>query len=140
MPVGLTLGMGTAIAGIAAGGATVYGATKQAGAAKRAGDLQSRAADRALEYEKQQDAIKNAQYLEERGRSWRNEDEDRMLSRARYDAREERLSPYRDLGSQSVATLARLLGSGSGDDYKVQMPPPPAVPPRNVADLAARGA
>jgi hypothetical protein len=53
------IGLGTALAGAATGAATIYGARAQANASRRAGDIQATAADRALAYEREREAMRD---------------------------------------------------------------------------------
>jgi hypothetical protein len=87
----------------------LIGAGMQSSAAVKAAALQQQYNQQALEFMKQQDARDFAEYLKERERGWQHQDEDRALERTRFDAREGRMTPYRDLGAQGARNLASLL-------------------------------
>lgn len=86
------LGIGTLIAGLAGGGASV-GAAKMAGnSARRAGDIQAQTSQQAFDYEREQDRIEREQYAQEYARKIELEEE-----RRRYEAEDRtRLQAERD--------------------------------------------
>lgn len=84
-------------------------AKMQSGAADRAAAQMQQYNQQALDFLKQQDARDHAEYLLERERGWRLQDEDRAQERGRFDAKEGRLTPYRDFGAQGVRNLSSLL-------------------------------
>ena len=86
-------------------GTDIWGAKMQSNASRDAAALQDKYLREALEYQKQQDALTRAQYLEERNRQWGLEDADRTRLIQRQDARDTRLAPYRAYGANSLASL-----------------------------------
>lgn len=118
----MSIGASTAIAlGVAAGSSVAGVASAKIGsnAANRAGELQARSADAALAFEKERDARDYAQYQKEYeqqlgfaqdDRRFRNEG--RAIDVARFNAREGRMTPYRNFGEQGLATLGPLLKPG----------------------------
>ena len=98
-----------AITGGSKAGATIYGATKQAGSARTAGDIQARSAAEALAFEREQARIEKEQYDQEYARKVALEDEDRTRFFRLQDAREGRLDPIR---ARSARTLTSLMQPG----------------------------
>lgn len=102
------------ISEIIGGGKDLLGAGIQARSNNRASDTAMQANAESLAFLKEQDARDFAEYQKERERLWRLQDEDRSLERSRFDAREGRLTPYRDFGAQGVKNLAGLLTVPTG--------------------------
>lgn len=117
MPIAaIGVGLGTAISGSAAAGATVYGAQKQSSAATKAGNITANSAAEALAYQKQQDAIERQQYLDEQTYTRQQDERDRAFrdQQAAWTQQQrqgtlDRLAPYRDFGQQGMSKLAALL-------------------------------
>jgi hypothetical protein len=130
--VAISMGVGLAIAGVAAGGATVAAAKMGTSAVNKSGELQTQSANEALAFERERDARDYAQYQKEYARQQQLEDDDRAFRDAmrademafrnegraidvgRFNAKEGRLTPYRNFGGQGLATLQPLLKAGPG--------------------------
>lgn len=94
----------------------VLGAGMQARSNNRATDLATQANTQALDFLKQQDARDYQDYLKERERGWRVQDEDRgraeemrQLTLQRDREREGRLTPFRQGAERGYQTLSSLL-------------------------------
>jgi hypothetical protein len=90
-------------------GTDLLGAGIASRAANRGTQAQLAQNAAAQQFLERTDARDFAEYMKERERGWRLQDEDRALERSRFDAREGRLTPYRELGAQGARTLASLL-------------------------------
>ena len=121
-------------------GASLLSTSRQVNAARRAGEIESQSNAETLAWLKEQDARDRAQYGEEYARRSRVEDEilrreqeDRTrrygiedVDRARLDAREARLAPFREgaaAGSRTLAALLRPSGPGPGTTTAMPMRP-----------------
>lgn len=119
MPVAaIGIGLGTALAGGAAAGATIYGAKSQGGAAKRAADVQAKSNAEALAFQREQDAEQRRQFDQQQAeakaqwdaqqafqeRQFGASEEERLYGRAEQDARNRR----RNAG---LLKLGDLLGT-----------------------------
>lgn len=125
MPIAaIGVGLGTAIAGGAAAGATIYGAHKTASAAKDAANISAKGADDALAFEREQ--------LDMQKQQW--------------DAEQARRAPYR-------AAAAMILSRRTGIPVEPYQPtftpqtigqlagtPPPTAPPRTSTTPNTLGA
>lgn len=127
MPIGL--GTAAVVSAVVGGAGAAYGAHKQSSTATKAADLQTRANDRALLYQQQQDAIDRAEHDRETKRREAQEDHDRItaeedrqrsIADAAYsrqrakdleDARQGRLKPFQDFGLAGIANLGGRLQS-----------------------------
>lgn len=98
--------VGTAIAGLAAGGAAVYGAKKQASAADKAAIAQTKANDEALAYQKEQDAKAEARQAEIDARQREIE----AKAEAAWNAEQARLAPLRALKQSLADATAGRMG------------------------------
>lgn len=99
------------IAGGAAAGASVYGATKASRAANKGAKETSAAAHEALEYTK----VKDAQ----------DREDSLAAERANYEqwlARERRMAPYRSAGQGATNTIASMLGLPTAEFPEPPMP------------------
>ncbi len=110
--------LGTAIAGAAGAGATIYGAKSQGGAAKRAADVQAKSNAEALAFQREQDAEQRRQFDQQQAeakaqwdaqqafqeRQFGASEEERLYGRAEQDARNRR----RNAG---LLKLGDLLGT-----------------------------
>ena len=106
----------------------------------RASDIQGRYNTDALNYLKEQDARDYQEYLKERERGWRYEDEDRgrseemrQLGMLREREREGRLAPFRQGAERGYQTLSSLLYDPN--QRMAVSPPVGAVQRRSLADL-----
>jgi hypothetical protein len=88
MPIGIVAGLAIASA-VGSTAASVYGANKQAGASKRAGQIEGDAAARAQEFEE------------------RKYNETTAAQKAQWDAEQQRKAPYR-------AAAAQIIGKWGG--------------------------
>lgn len=112
MPVGLAF----AIGGIATGAGSMYAAHKSSEAANYAADLQTSAADKQLAFEQQQAALDQQRWQQTQ-----------QFNLDQYNAKEARLAPFRNLGTNANSTLSRLIG---GDVVApINYVPPPAKLP-----------
>ena len=111
-------GIPGAVAGAAIGAvASIFGNKKQASASKYATQAQTRAADEALAYQKEQDAY-NRKVSEDERAYQRSQDaltrqlalEARDYSRGQYADYLGRLRPYAGVGERAVTGLERQLG------------------------------
>lgn len=109
------LGVAGAVAGIGAG-TQLLGAKMQSSAAGKAAEQMQQYNQQALDFLKAQDARDFAEYEKERARLWGQQDidrqraeEDRQTGIGRFNAKEGRLTPYRDFGQQGVKNLSSLL-------------------------------
>lgn len=149
--------IGTGIALLASGIASAVGgvsAAKMASkAAKNAGDISSRATEEALKFEREKEAERLKEYMDERARAWKLDDvdrqraeEDRQFKLREYGLREGRLQPYRDFGGEGLGSMASLLRPNAAAPSLHVRPRPGAVVPvasatptqsGSMADLAA---
>lgn len=121
---------GATLAGLAG---DLVGAGLQARGMNRAADITARSNQQAIDLLKEQDARDFAEYLKERDRSWRYEDEDRALQYRREGEREARLTPFRAGAERGYQTLSSLLYDPS---QQIAMHPPVgSVKRRSFADL-----
>lgn len=109
------IGLGTAIAGGAAAGATVYGAHKTASAATKAAGISAKGADQALAFEREQAAEDRRRY-----------DQQQTMQRQQWDAEQQRRAPYR-------AAAASILSRRTGIPTE---PYQPTFAPKTLGQLA----
>lgn len=120
MPIAaIGLGLGTAIAGGAAAGATVYGTRSAGKANRRASDITARANSDALAYQREQDALRKSEYDREQEEARRRWDTEETFRQREYGAREEerlakeaRAVPYRQASQAALARMGDLLQRG----------------------------
>lgn len=114
MPIAaIGMGLGTALAGAAAGGATIYASKAAGGAAKRASAIQSRSDDQALQFAREQDADARKQWEADQAfkkAQFDAAEEERLYRRRRLDEREARAQPYRDASLAALARMPALMG------------------------------
>lgn len=122
------------------GGAQIYSARTGARSARRAGDITERTTTEALDWEREQEARRRAEYEQERARAWALEDEDRTLrnedrlfNRGEYLKREGRLAPYREYGAEGLANIRSLMRPNAA--ARPLAVPPPVVPPGRAVML-----
>lgn len=118
----------------------LIGATLQTRGANRASDIQDRYNREALEFLRSQDARDYAEYLKERERGWRFEEEDRtrgeedrQLKLLREREREGRLGPFRQGAERGYQTLSGLLLDPN--QRLAQSPPVSGATTRRLSDL-----
>ena len=97
---------GAAVTGVAG---DLIGAGLQHRSQNKASNLASLYNTQALDYLKEQDARDFAEYLKERDRGWRYQDEDRAHMYKREGEREGRLTPFRQGAERGYQTLSSLL-------------------------------
>lgn len=120
MPIAaIGLGLGTALAGGAAAGATVYGSRSAGKANRRASDITARSNQDALAYQRDQDAIRRSDYDREQTERRRQWDIDEAFRQREYAAREEerlakdaRAVPYRQASQAALARMGDLIQRG----------------------------
>lgn len=112
----------------------LLGTYMQGRSANRGYDVQDRYNREALDFLKSQDARDFAEYLKERDRDWRVEDEDRAHFYKREGEREGRLTPFRAGAERGYQTLSSLLYN---PNQRMAMPRPVsgAVQRHRLADL-----
>lgn len=113
--------MALLISGLAAGGSSVAGSALSSRAAGKAAKLQTSAATRAAEIQDKanREAMDYAKQVE--AQHQQNFEKTQALNLDQYNQREQRVTPYRNLGDQGVTLLSHLVRPGSGNDY---LPPP----------------
>lgn len=104
-------GIGMLIAGIAAGAGQAAAAKIGSNSAKRAGAMDASAADKQLQFERDQSAQDQANF-----------DKTQALNYEQWANREKQLAPYRAAGSSANTTLANLIGLPMNTD--AFQPPP----------------
>ena len=103
MPIATCLAIGLGVAGAAASaGASIYGASKQAGAANDAASLSFRAQEDALNYQKQKDALN-----------------------------QKNLAPWLSAGQGAITSLSGMLQNGQFPDWNEQFQAPTNVTEQN---------
>jgi len=113
------VGLGTAIAGAAAGGATIYGAHQQSSATRKASDIAAKGNADTIAFEREQAAEDKRRY-----------DQQTAAERAQYEATEARRAPYR-------AASAMILSRRTGLPYEPYQPQPYQPPTfKTVGELA----
>lgn len=112
-------------AGGAAAGAAVYGSKKSSSAAKSAAqyqtssanyaaDLESKAADRALEFTKQTEAQRLKEWQITQDRNKAIYDQETAREQGRYNDLQARMQPYRNFGAGALGQLSQpIYGAGS---------------------------
>lgn len=110
---------GAAVTGLAG---NLIGAGLQSRSQNKASNIASLYNRNALNFLEAQDARDFAEYLKERDRDWRYQDEDRALKFTREREREGRLTPFRQDAHRGYQTLSGLLLDGTQT-----LPRPPAV-------------
>lgn len=134
------------VSSVIGGATTGAGAVMQHKGANKAGELQAKAAEEALAFEKSEKAKDDQQYAEERARKWQQEDTDRGISEEERQRHHAALAPFVEFGAQGLAPLSALLRpSGdaplSADRWRVPatrpdnraQAQPPAAPPSQAA-------
>lgn len=104
-------GMGLLIGGLAAGGASAYGAHRASKANEKAAEISDKANTEALAFEREKEATRKAEW-------------DRMMAEeeARWDAEQERLAPYRAASEGALAQLVSLAGLPAYTPTPVEKP------------------
>lgn len=103
---------GLAGAGVSAG-TNIYAANKSSNAAQQAAALQTTASDKQLDYLKSKDAQDQANWEATQAENRRQVDIANQLGLDQYNAREDRLAPYRGIGSNATTTLNNLIGGSA---------------------------
>lgn len=130
-PWGIAIG-----AGIGAVGG-LFSAKKQSDAVTKSAQIQSDAATKAAEIKAQSDAAALKFQQEQAAVAQDNFVKAQQASYEQYAAREDRLAPYRSLGSGAVSTLGGLLGIHGAT--LPGNPPPPQFTPSNPGTFGQGG-
>lgn len=107
------------ITSAASAGATIYGASRASGAAKRsaqygmqqanyAANLEAQAADKALAFAKEQEAARQQEFKATQDRNYQLWQADQAREQGRYDDLQSRMQPYRRLGAGAVGQMMHL--------------------------------
>lgn len=127
-------GIALLVGSIIGAGTGVAGAVKASHASGHAADLQAKAADDALAFEKAQEEKDRAQYLEERQRAWDQQDTDRARHQAAVD-------PFINFGKQGLEPLSSLLKPNAGtNSANWHVAPSTTQPPTSGRPIAAMAA
>lgn len=120
----LTMAGATLIEGASAGAATIYGATKQSGAAKRASQIEDKTAADTIAFEREKEATRKAEFDRQQAeaeKQWQAQQaqarqqfdldlNDRTFNRNVTATREANLAPYRSAGHAALQSLGSMLG------------------------------
>jgi hypothetical protein len=126
--------------GLAAAGAAgdIYAAHRQSSSVDKATDATVRAKELELQYLREKDAQEAADAARVEAENDRRFNQSEDERRAEYDARESRLTPFRQLGTDASNTLGGMLGLSSGGGTYQPQPYVPAY--RRPATGSAAGA
>lgn len=128
---------GTAIGAGVGAVAGLFGAKKQADASTQSAQIQSDAATKAAEIKAQSDAAALDYQKQQAAVAQDNFVKAQQASYAQWAAREQRLAPFRALGSGAVSTLGGLLGIQPA--AQPGLPPPPQFTPSTPAMFGTGG-
>jgi hypothetical protein len=129
MPIATTAAILLAAGAGATAGASIYGAKKQAGAAREAAQIQGRAAEQQLAFERENEARRRAEY-----------DRAEEQARAQWMAEQARQAPYEEAANAVLRRWSGQLGypaptttpmpTGTRQDLgrPWATPPPPSAP------------
>lgn len=118
--------LGTAIAGGAAAGATIYGSKKQTQSAKRAQDIQSTSDAAAIEEARlEREEAKRQFDISEanRQREIAAAEEERAYNRRLQEEREARQAPYRAASAAALGNLGKMLGIDLSQQQSAMLAP-----------------
>lgn len=140
--------LGTAIAGGAAAGATIYGSKKAGQSAKRASQVQQQADNAAMEEARQQRNEEKRQFdatEAHRQREFAASEEERAYTRRMHEEREARQAPYRQASAAALGNLGQILGIDMSQQQAAmtsprQFPPggAPGMPPSTRMPMPER--
>lgn len=123
--IGTTAAIIMAATAAASAGSSIYAANKtastaqasaatQAAAANRAAELEAQSSSSALDFTKQQEAERQAEWNATQARNFQIHQDDVAREQGRYDALQARLEPYRRFGAGAVSQMGQPIPGSMG--------------------------